>query len=158
MQGTLNEQEIVLIMGYSRRPQARYRLERQGISTFLLWLLWRKIGVKSGWARKKNICTYRNFSSGVGRSVVVFLNTDDLVKLEVTHVSFLFGNNQWSPRRSSMRRLNPGDSPWSLLPPWGVNISRPTWKQSTYSTSEHNSYFVEVAWSILRKVNGIFRM
>ena len=53
MQGTLNEQEIVLRIGYSRRPQARYRLERQGISTFLLWLLWRKIGVKSGWARKK---------------------------------------------------------------------------------------------------------
>ena len=41
------------MIGYSRRPQARYRLERQGISTFLLWLLWRKIGVKSGWARKK---------------------------------------------------------------------------------------------------------
>lgn len=36
MQGTFNKQEIVLIMGYSRRPQARYRLERQGISTFLL--------------------------------------------------------------------------------------------------------------------------
>ena len=76
-----------------------------------------------------------------GRLVVVFLNSDELVELEVVHVSFLFGNNQWSPRRSSMRRLNPGDSPWSLLPPWGANISRPTWKQSTYSTSEHNSYF-----------------